>query len=241
MLRLIGLVVSIGLADSLNPSTVGPALYLASGNRPRSAVARFTVGVFAVFCLGGCLLTIGPGQALLALVPHPGPTVRYVAETVAGAAMLAGAAYLWRRREALGRRARSSERKPRRGSPGWLGVTIAAVELPTAFPYFAAITAVIAAGLNPLQELFLIALYNLCFVLPLIGIVVVLQVARDRAVEVLERIRSYLHTHWPVLLAAVALIAGVFVTVLGVTGLTSGASGRVGHVSRRVRHLITHP
>ncbi len=35
MLRLIALVVSIGLADSMNPSTVVPALYLASGERPR--------------------------------------------------------------------------------------------------------------------------------------------------------------------------------------------------------------
>ncbi len=65
-----------------------------------------------------------------------------------------------------------------------------------------------------------------------------LQVAGDRAVQVLERIRTYLHAHWPVLLAAVVLIAGVFVTALGVTGLTSGATGRVGHYSRRLRHLI---
>jgi cytochrome c biogenesis protein CcdA len=241
MLRLIGLVVSIGLADSLNPSTVGPALFLASGKRPRADVIRFTAGIFGVFALAGCVLTIGPGQALLALVPHPGPTVRYVAETVAGVAMLAGFVYLWRNRGPLGHRARSSEPRTRRGSAGWLGVTIAAVELPTAFPYFATIAAIIAAGLNPLQDLFLIGLYNLCFVLPLLGIVAVLEVAGDRAVDVLERIRSYLRAHWPVLLAAVALVAGVFVTVLGVTGLIGSTNGRVGHYSRRLHHLITHP
>ena len=37
MLRLIGLVVSIGLADSLNPTTLAPALYLASGEHARDA------------------------------------------------------------------------------------------------------------------------------------------------------------------------------------------------------------
>jgi hypothetical protein len=42
MLRLIGLVISIGLADSVNPTTVGPALYLASGERGRHRVAVFT-------------------------------------------------------------------------------------------------------------------------------------------------------------------------------------------------------
>lgn len=241
MLRLIGLVVSIAMADSLNPSTVGPALFLASGPRPRSAVMRFTVGVFAVFFLGGCVLAIGPGQGLLALVPHPGPTVRYIGETVAGAAMLVGSVYLWTHRRRLGHRSHQATSHPLRRSPGRLGVSIALVELPTAFPYFAAITAVIAAGLNPVQEMFLIGLYNVCFVLPLIGIVVVLQVAGERATEVLERVRSYLHTHWPVLLAAVALFAGVFVVVLGATGLASGTHGRVGRASRRLRRLLTKP
>ena len=35
VLRLIGIVVSIGLADSLNPTTIVPALYFATGDRAR--------------------------------------------------------------------------------------------------------------------------------------------------------------------------------------------------------------
>lgn len=241
MLRLIGLVVSIGLADSLNPSTVAPALYLSSGKRPRATVVRFTAGVFSVSFLGGCLLTIGPGQALVALVPHPGPTVRYIAETVAGVAMLVGFAYLWRNRRRFAARAGSPASKPRRHSPGWLGVTISAVEFPTAFPYFAVIAAIVASGLNVFEELFLIGLYNVCFVVPLLGILGILTMAGDQATAVLERVRAYLQAHWPVLLAAVALTAGVFVTVLGITGLIGGAHSGVGRYSRRVRRLITHP
>jgi len=120
-----------------------------------------------------------------------------------------------------------------------LGLTIGVVELPTAFPYFAAILAIVAAGLNVGSELFLVALYNLCFVLPLLGMALVVAVAGDRATYVLERTREYLHRHWPVLVAGLALVAGVFVTVLGVTGLASGAHGRVGKISRRVRHVIS--
>ena len=239
MLRLIGLAVSIGLADSLNPTTVGPALYLSSGAHPRVAVTRFTVGVFVVFFVGGAVLTLGPGQALLALVPHPGATVRYVAETVAGLSMLGASAYLWRNRDRLGHREKT-EKAPRRRAPALLGVTISVVELPTAFPYFAVIAAIVAAGLNPLEELLLIALYNVCFVLPLIAIVVTLALAGDRAQPILERARAYLRRHWPTLLAVLALLAGVFVTTLGVSGLTGRSHGRVGRLSRRVRHLITH-
>jgi cytochrome c biogenesis protein CcdA len=238
MLRLIGLVVSIGLADSLNPSTVGPALYYSTGRRPRASVLSFTLGIFAVFFVGGCALTLGPGQALLVLVPHPGHTVRYVAETVAGVAMLVGFLYVWRNRRRLAHRKRHKS-TPRRRSPAVVGATIAAVELPTAFPYFAAIAAIVAAGLNPLQELFLVGLYNACFVLPLIAILAVLAVAGDRAERILQRVRAYLRAHWPVLVAGLALIAGVFVTVLGVTGLTSGLHGRLGRESRRLRHFIS--
>ena len=92
MLRLIGLVVSIGLADSMNPSTIAPGLYLAIGERPRAGLIQFTLGVLAVNFVGGAVIALGPGQALLALVPKPGPTARYVAETVAGVIMLIGAA-----------------------------------------------------------------------------------------------------------------------------------------------------
>jgi cytochrome c biogenesis protein CcdA len=239
MLRLIGLVVSIGLADALNPSTVAPALYLASGEHPRRAVLQFTGAVAAVFFAGGVLLTVAPGQLLLALIPHPGATLRYIAETVAGISMLIAAVLLWVYRRRLGRRD-SGDSEPKRRAPALLGLTIAAVELPTAFPYFAAIAAVVAAGLNVAQELVLVAIYNLCFVSPLLAIVVTLMVAGDRAEQVLTGARDYLHSHWPVLLAILALVAGLFVTALGVTGLIGGVPGRVGRVSRGLRHVISH-
>ena len=37
MLRLIGMVLSIGFADSMNPSTIAPGIYLAVGERARAA------------------------------------------------------------------------------------------------------------------------------------------------------------------------------------------------------------
>jgi cytochrome c biogenesis protein CcdA len=238
MLRLIGLVISISLADSLNPSTVGPALYLASGAQPQRSVARFTAGVASVSFVVGAVLTIGPGLALLALVPYPGPTVRYIAETVAGVAMLIAARVLWRKRDELGHRT-ATDRPRRTASPLVLGVTIEAVELPTAFPYFAAMAAIVASGLSVEQELLLVAIYNFCFVLPLLLIVLTLTLLPDRAERVLTAVREYLVEHWPVLLAGVALLAGLFTTALGVTGLAIGVGGDLGELSRRVRRIIS--
>src|SRR5947209_3268539 len=103
MLRRIGVMLTVGLADSLNPSTVGPALYLATVRKPAWRVGQFTVGVFAVNSAAGVALTIGPGRLLLGLVPHPQGTLRHVIELVAGLALLGAAVALWTGRRSLAR------------------------------------------------------------------------------------------------------------------------------------------
>jgi cytochrome c biogenesis protein CcdA len=239
MLHLIALVVSIGLADGINLSSIGPALYLAAESNPRRSVARFAAGYFVVLLFGGLVLTVGPGRAILALVPRPTLTTRYILETIAGVAMLIAATTLSWRRDRLSQRHRtSSQRWPQR-PPFLLGAVISAVELPTAFPYFAAIVAIIGSGLGVIHQITLVAIYDVCFILPLAVMVVVLGVAGDRALEVLTRIRDFMRQHWPVVAAIVALIAGVLVTTLGVTGLELHAHGSAGSIARRVRHVLT--
>ena len=83
-------------------------------------------------------------------------------------------------------------------------------------------------------------LYNVCFVLPLIAMVVTLTVAGEGAQRILGRALQLLQDHWPVLLAGLALLAGVFVTLLGATGLASSGHGSVARVSRRLRHILSH-
>jgi cytochrome c biogenesis protein CcdA len=266
MFRTLSIVVSVGLADSVNASTIGPALFLAGGEHPRWSVFEFILGVVAVFFLGGTLLVLGPGRALFALVPHPSRTARYIVETVVGIVMLVGAVVLWTRRRSLSRKAGEDRRRreagpqdgdlepqrpggeergsddgartQRRRSPALMGAGIAAVELPTAFPYFAAIAKIVSSRIDLGRELLLVAVYDFCFVLPLLGIILVLTVAGDGATQKLARIRAQFEAHWPAVAAAAALIVGVYVTTLGVTGLASGASGRTGRLARRVRHVI---
>jgi cytochrome c biogenesis protein CcdA len=238
MVRLLGLVISIGLADSLNPTTIAPGLYLAMGQRAVSQLVQFTLGVFAVNLVGGAIIALGPGQALLALVPKPGATARYIAETVAGVVMLVAAAVLWLRRKRLGRRELPSPRSEGR-SAIVLGVTITAVELPTAFPYFAVIAALVGSGQGPVSQLIMLAIYNVAFTLPLILMIVILVIAPNRAARILRRVRDFLQRHWAALLAGLALLAGVFVTTIGITGLTGRGHGAVGRLSRQLRRAIT--
>jgi cytochrome c biogenesis protein CcdA len=235
MIRLIGLAVSIGLADSLNPSTIVPALYLATGEQPRQRVVEFTVGVFAVYFVGGAAIALGPGQLLLSLVPHPSSTTRYVIEVVAGAAILIAGVVLWFHRQRLGDRDPPDISGGGRGA--WLlGATITIVELPTAFPYFAVIAAIVGSGLNPVRQLSLLLIFNVCFVLPLLAIIAVLTFGGDRTDRLLAAGRDFLQKRWPVVLAVVAVVAGLFVIALGVTGLTNTRQ----HVKRITHDLTEH-
>ena len=221
LLRVAGVTASVGLADSLNPTTVGPALYLATAGRRLLRVTQFTLGVFSVNFVAGVVLTIGPGRLLLGLVPHPRGTVRHVIELVAGVVLVIAAAALWRQRRSLAKRElpMSASSGGGGGSALLTGMSIAAVELPTAAPYFAVIAGIVASSANLPQEIGLLALYNVCFVLPLLAIIAVLVLAGEKADPWLQKGGAWLQRRWPVVLAVLLLVVGSALTILGGTGL----------------------
>ena len=237
MLRLIGVVVTIGIADSLNPTTIAPALYLASGEKPRDRVLEYTVAVFAVYFLGGVAIALGPGQLLLSLIPHPGLHARSAIEIIAGLALIVAGCVLWAYRNRLSER--ELPQPDAEGRASWiLGASITAVELPTAFPYFAAIAAIVGSDVSPMHEILLLLIFNFCFVLPLLAIVVTLWIAGDNAQEVLGRVRAFLQANWPMLLSVAAVVAGAFVIFLGATALAARSHSELGRVARKLRHLM---
>ena len=220
MLRRIGVALSVGLADSLNPSTLGPGLYLATIRRPVWRLTQFMIGVFGVNFAAGLVLTIGPGRLLLGLVPHPQGTVKHVIELVAGVALLAASVVLWFGRRKLARR-QLSGRIGGGGSALIGGASIAAVELPTAAPYLAVIAAIVASNASLPEQIGLLALYNVAFLLPLIAIVGVLVLAGSRSRRWLERGGVWIQRKWPVILAGILMFLGSVLTVLGGIGLLS--------------------
>jgi cytochrome c biogenesis protein CcdA len=214
MLALALLVVSIGIADSINPSTVAPALYLALGRHAVRSLLGFTAGVFGVYLAGGILLTLGPGRA----IPHPGVELKHIVELALGGAMIIFAVALWLTRSQIARRLAGEERRIR-GSAALLGATIMAVELPTAFPYFAAIAAIVAAGHGPGTDILLLVLFNVAFVAPLLAITAVRARAGPRGEARLDALRLWLVRRAPVLLPVVLLAVAVALLLVGGIGL----------------------
>ena len=88
MLALTALVASIGVADSINPSTLIPGLWLAT-TPATGRLASYTLGVFAVYTLGGLVLLFGPGRVLINALHHAHGPVEHVLEAVGGLLVLA--------------------------------------------------------------------------------------------------------------------------------------------------------
>jgi cytochrome c biogenesis protein CcdA len=192
-----------------------------------------------VYLLGGAIIALGPGQLLLSVLPHPDAAGRQGLQLGVGAVMLLVGGAVWRNRHSLSdREVPKFIREPQGRSSTLLGAMIMAVELPTAFPYFAAIAAIVGSGIGVIRQLSLLLLFNLCFVLPLLCILGTLSVAPDRAQERLSRARLFLHRHWPRLLGGLMLLVGVFVVLIGATGLAGHAHGRVARFFRHVHKLL---
>jgi cytochrome c biogenesis protein CcdA len=181
-------------------------------------VALFTAGVFAVNLGAGLLLTAGPGRLLLRAVPHPERTLRSALELAAGVVVLAAGLSLWLARSRLARRALPAG-GGNLGGAALAGVSIAAVELPTAAPYLAVVVAVAASGANNGQALVVLGIYCAAFVAPLLAIVALLLVAGERADPMLLTARARLQRRWPVVLAALLVLVGLGLIVAGAAGL----------------------
>jgi cytochrome c biogenesis protein CcdA len=218
VVALILLVVSVGLADAVNPSTLAPALVMVTGPGAVRRLTGFTVGVFAVSLAGGLLLVLGPGQLLLDALPHPRPHARAVVALVGGLLLIGLAAALWLGRARLARRlAGAGDDDATRGNRGALalGAGIMAVELPTALPYFAAIAAILAAHIHIGLQIALIVLYNVAFVAPLVALLVVRELAGERARTKLEALGVWMRERAPALLAGLLALLGVVVAGFG--------------------------
>jgi cytochrome c biogenesis protein CcdA len=220
VLALAALALTIGLADSINPSTIAPALYIATARNAERSLVAFILGVFLVYLAGGLVLTLGPGRLILSALPHPGAETKHWLEIALGLAALIVSAGLWRVRERVEASFRRAE--SRLGPSSFLvGAGIMAVELPTAFPYFAVIAALVGSDVSIVAEIVLLVLFNVAFVAPLLAIIAVRRALGERAQATLERFREAFAERAGVIIPAIVLVVAVALLVVGGLGLAA--------------------
>lgn len=219
MLAVAIIVASIALADSVNPTTIGPAAFLAAGRRPRRQLIGFVGGVFGVSFIAGAIVVLGPGQLVLQHVHRPRPATVHALELGAGIVALVAAAGVWLTRERVSGAINRTRDRGRSGLA--LGAGIMAAELPTAFPYFAALAAIVASGLSLPVRVALLAVYNAVFVAPLLALLAAIVVGGERADILLRGVDRWLREHVASLTAGLLAAAGLGLSALGAVELLS--------------------
>ena len=94
-----------------------------------------------------------------------------------------------------------------------------AVELPTAFPYLAVIAAIAASNANVVAQIGLVALYDVLFVLPILGILAAKSLAGERGERMLQSTRAWVQRNAAAILAATLAVIGLAGIVIGAGGL----------------------
>lgn len=216
-------VVAIALPDSLNPTLIVADLYLALGKHPFWRTLAFTIATFAVTLAGGLVVALGLGDLILSLLPKLSHTVKWDVLTAVGILLVGGGVVIWWRRDSLADREPPSRRPPTDGATGGsalvMGAGIGGVEFLTAFPYFAAIAMVLGSSVSGASKLFLLVLYNVIYVLPLIAIVVACGVMGEEGGRRLAPVGDWIAMRWPIVVAPLIALVGIALTVYGVVQL----------------------
>ena len=214
-------VIGIALPDSLNPSLIVAAVYLALGAHATRRLIAFTTAAFVVTLAGGLVVALGLGDLIIALLPKLSEPVKYEVLTVVGVALIGGSVVIWWRRESLAGGEPSKQHDAAgHGSAALFGAGIAGVEFLTAFPYFAAIAMVVGSSESVGAKTLLIVVYNVIYVLPLIAIAVVSAIMGERAGRVLAPVGDWVATRWPVVVAPLVAAVGIALPAYGIVKLT---------------------
>ena len=157
----------LALVDSINPSAIVVTLYLLSRERPAAHVLVYLGAIFVTYLTLGVTMMSGIDALLPSLKPAVDERLGFIVQGLIGLAMLVYAI----RAPATAKSAPRVEPSARTSAALFLlGVTVTAMELPTALPYFGAIALLTTAELTISQWLPLLVVYNAIFVLPPIAL-----------------------------------------------------------------------
>ncbi len=165
-------VLLLAVLDNINPSAIVVTLYLLSISKSRVLVhvGVYLGAIFVTYFALGALMLLGVEALLPSLGGVLHSRIGLIAQSLVGLALLVYS--LTAQTNHAPTRAVARPSASTYAALAVLGISVTAMELPTAIPYFAAIALMTEAAL-PIQAWApLLGLYNLIFVLPPIALLV---------------------------------------------------------------------
>jgi cytochrome c biogenesis protein CcdA len=206
--------IPLALVDALNPFSIAALIYLLGLPRRVSHALVFTFGTFSIYLLGGVLLVVGISSFLsnwMLSVPS-----RWLAgsETAAGALCVLFAAYAWRSQS------QGHDFKPPKDlkilTTLVLSMIATASDLPTAVPYFAAVSLIAGANASWSVQGLMLLIYCVIYITPLLFLVGLHAYFQERAAQMFARIQAGIGWAFAKLIPPMILIAGLWLMYDGI-------------------------
>lgn len=206
-MTLLGYLVAIAAIDSLNPTAIAFQVYLLTTPKPVVRSIAFITGIFLAYWTVGLFVTLGLARFIQWVFTTHQEWV-YIIQFILGIALLYTSCTL---------NSSSNFHQPLKNKPSLqpihtflLGTSITLLEAPTAFPYLAAIERIVHVKPSLPDLAGLLGIYNLVFVMPLIGLLGIYIAFQSRSAELLKRINQAITTWSPKILRVLLLVAGTF-------------------------------
>lgn len=204
MAELIAKLLPILLVDVINPVLFGTLVYCAGSKRPVANGLSLVAGHTAAYLAGGIVIALGV-EKITARLANPEP-LDFAISGIIGLALIAVAI--------------PTKRKgpPKASEPEWaltplkcfgFGAIINFIGLPFALPYFAAVDAILGAGLSVAGSFAAIAAYNLGYALPFLIVPAATALFGDRIKPQLEKVNGIIDRLSGVLVPLMLLAIGL--------------------------------
>lgn len=206
MIDLLITLISLALVDCLNPATISTQAFLLIGTqKPQRRAIAHALGVYVSYFLIGFLIVFGLGELIKPLLTYTLGTVEYAILLIVGSILV----FLALRMNAKNQTKMGTYiEKVRNLSPVktfFFGFFSTFMDIPTAFPYFAAITLLIGVQLPFMGLTTLLLIYDFIYILPLLILVGIYLVTRGKSASLLQKINDKI-TLWSVKIAKPFLI-----------------------------------
>ncbi|HYO88325.1 MAG TPA: GAP family protein [Candidatus Limnocylindrales bacterium] len=214
MLNLLLLLIPIAIVDSFNPTAIAAIIVLLATPKPVPRVVAAILGFAFAYFVFGVLVVLGAGSLMAqigAWLSNPPPLFYGLQLALAGGLFY----YFFRQRRA--QQPRAVETEPS-ASVRWaatplaafvLGAALNASELPTAFPYLAALERIAASQVLATEAIVALVLYAFIFVRPMLFILGLYLRLHERAAPLITRVSGGVERWSGRLLAWGALALGV--------------------------------
>jgi cytochrome c biogenesis protein CcdA len=232
MKEVLVLITPIALLDSLSivPVCVVPMISLLASKRPYAGAFAFILGIFVAYMVFGLLIFFGLDGVFNAIREYFGhkwnhpDTHDFVFEIALGVVMVA-----FGYRLVNTRRGRTEKKRAQYddlltpGAAFSAAAMLVIVGLPGAIPFFAAADIMLRADLPSLATALALLFYNVIFVVPILGIVVMRVLFPKEAANIFEQVNAWLE-RWGKRMAITALL------ILGTAMIVDGATAITGNI-----------